>query len=104
MFSLRLLQGVARAASLQSRAWILQLAALELHTADAAVPGHRTSVASLLRALFAAPTAAGDGANHAPCRGFFGVDSEDHFSVTELQTPPHYIEFEEPTLIMDAML
>ena len=44
-----------RAASLQQRAWILRMAAVELHVADPAVPGHRASILALLRALFRAP-------------------------------------------------
>ena len=47
-------QSVARAASLQQRAWILRTVAVELHVADPALPGHRASILALLRALFVA--------------------------------------------------
>ena len=55
------MQAEARTASLQARAWVLQLAALELHTADAALPAHRESVAALLEGLFATPPATAAG-------------------------------------------
>ncbi len=45
-------QGPERATALHQRAWLLQLAALELHSADAALPAHREALEELLAVLF----------------------------------------------------
>lgn len=45
----------ARAAALHQRSFLLQLMALELHYADAAVPQHRQSITILLQELFLPP-------------------------------------------------
>lgn len=44
-------QGPARATALHQRAWLLRLAALELHAADAALPAHRAALEELLTVL-----------------------------------------------------
>ena len=53
------LQADGKAASLHQRAWLLQLMALELHFADAAIPQHRQSISTLLEALFIPPDCPG---------------------------------------------
>ena len=53
------LQADGKAASLHQRAWLLQLIALELHFADAAIPQHRHSISTLLEALFIPPDCPG---------------------------------------------
>lgn len=44
-------QGPARATALHQRAWLLRLAALEMHVADAALPAHREALEELLTVL-----------------------------------------------------
>lgn len=61
-------QGHERATALHQRAWLLQLAALELHTADAAVPQHREALEELLATLLL-PQDAGALCTRAPMLG-----------------------------------
>ena len=59
-------QDGARTASLQQRAAVLRLYAIQLHTAAPAVPLHRSATTALLAALFGLP--AGEGACERPAR------------------------------------
>lgn len=49
------LQAALEGAALHQCAWLLQIAALQLHRADLALPAHREDCQTLLQAFFGAP-------------------------------------------------
>lgn len=57
------LQAAVKGAALHQCAWLLQIAALQLHRADLALPAHHEDCQTLLQAFFGAPqTSDGNGA------------------------------------------
>ena len=52
---LGVLQAVVKGAALHQCAWLLHIAALQLHRADMALPAHREDCQTLLQAFFGVP-------------------------------------------------